>query len=128
MIRSKMLCSALLLVAAVVSVPAANAQPVVTVKVLAAGSSAMFQAMGVSAYNNLAGANKHHYTVGGNCPSGPCAFIDDTVRGPNIGNEGGNLWVVWDDNNVWAYISVDSVVGVRAFFGARDGEPGGICS
>src|SRR5262245_49003775 len=114
--RSKMLCSALLLlIAAVVSVPAANAQ--VTVKFIAAGSSAMWQIMAVATYNNIAGAGAHHYTIGGNCTSGPCAYIDDSQRSSQIGSEGGNVWIVWDStvSNVWAYISVDSVVGVRSF-------------
>ena len=114
--RSKMLCSALLLlIAAVVSVPAANAQ--VTVKFIAAGSSAMWQIMALAAYNNVAGAGSHHYTIGGSCTSGPCAYIDDSQRSSNIANEGGNVWIVWDStvSNVWAYISVDSVVGVRSF-------------
>jgi hypothetical protein len=34
----------------------------------------------------------------------------------DIAPEPGNLWVVWNTNNqVWAYLSVDSTVGVRAF-------------
>ena len=114
--RSKLLCSALLLlIAAVVSVPAANAQ--VTVKFIAAGSSAMWQIMAIAAFNNVAGAGAKHYTIGGNCSSGPCGYIDDTQRSSQIGLEGGNVWIVWDStvSNVWAYIAVDSVVGVRSF-------------
>ena len=118
MTRSKLLCSALLLLATVVSVPAANAQ--VTVKFIGAGSSAMWQIMAIAAYNDLAGASAHHFTVKGTCGSGPCAYIDDSQRSSSIANEAGNLWIVWDDaqTKVWAYIAVDSVVGVRSFMAA----------
>ena len=116
MMRSKSLFSALLFIATAVSVPAANAQ--VNVKFIGAVSSAMWQLMPIAAFNNLAGSGAHHFTVKGNCTSGPCGFIDDTQRSASIANEGGNLWIVWDStlSNVWAYVSVDSVVGNRAFY------------
>jgi len=116
MMRSKSLFSALLFIATAVSVPAANAQ--VNVNFIGAGSSAMWQIFALAAFNNLAGPGAHHFTVKGNCTSGPCGFVDDTARSASIGNEGGNLWIVWDSglSNVWAYISVDSVVGNRAFY------------
>src|SRR5262252_9019025 len=96
--------------------PAASAQ---TVNVLGAGSSAMFQSAALGAFA-LPGGGAAHYTVGGNCADGtPVARIVDS-RDPSIRPEGGNLWVVWsnDLSQVWAYISVDSIVGNRVFFAA----------
>jgi len=111
--------SAALLAAAVIAAPAANATTV-TVKVLGAGSSAMWQTAAIGAFNQLAGAGAQHFTVKGSCTSGNCAQIHDS-RSSSILPEGGNLWVVWSTanpsvTNIWAYISVDSVVGNRAFF------------
>ena len=108
----------LLAASALVVVPAANAQ--VTVKVIAAGSSAQWQVDAIAAANapQLGGVNSHHYTIKGKCPStANCGQIFDVRPGVNHA-EGGNLWVVWNDaqTEVWAYLSVDSVVGMRAFF------------
>jgi hypothetical protein len=108
----------LLAAAAFVVVPAANAQ--VTVKVIAAGSSAQWQVDAIAAANapQLGGVNSHHYTIKGKCPSSAnCGQIFDVRPGVNHA-EGGSLWVVWNNaqTEVWAYLSVDSVVGIRAFF------------
>ncbi|MBO0719958.1 MAG: hypothetical protein J2P41_04005 [Blastocatellia bacterium] len=112
--------------------PAASAQ---TINLLGAGSSAMWQSAALGAFG-LAGAGAGHYTVGGNCADGtPVARIIDS-RDPSISPEGGNIWVVWsaDQSQVWAYISVDSTVGNRAFFavpratvalGCTEGVPAG---
>jgi len=116
MIRRKSVFCALLFAAIVTTaIVPAHAQP--NVNFIGAGSSAMWQIMAIAAFNNLAGPGAHHFTVKGNCTSGPCGFIDDSQRSSSIANEGGNLWIVWDStqSNVWAYISVDSVVGVRSF-------------
>jgi ABC-type phosphate transport system substrate-binding protein len=79
----------------------------------------MFQSAALGAFA-LPGGGAAHYTVGGNCADGtPVARIVDS-RDPSIRPEGGNLWVVWsnDLSQVWAYISVDSIVGNRVFFAA----------
>jgi len=107
----------LLAASALLIAPAASA---VTVKVVAAGSSAQWQATGVAAANapTLGGVNSHHYTVKGKCPdTSNCAQIFDVRPGVNHA-DGGNLWVVWNNaqTEVWAYLTVDSIVGVRAFF------------
>jgi len=107
----------LLAASALVIAPAANA---VTVKVIAAGSSAQWQVDAIAAANaaTLGGVNSHHYTVKGKCPStANCGQIFDVRPGVNHA-EGGSLWVVWNNaqTEVWAYLSVDSVVGMRAFF------------
>jgi hypothetical protein len=91
-----------------------------TLQVLTAGSSAQFGPFAVAAYA-LATANNttaYHYTVkSGTCTSGSTtcyAYLADS-RSSSIVNEPGNLWVVWSSNGIWAYLSVDSTVGVRAF-------------
>lgn len=112
----KLVSAALLAAAAVIATPAVNAAT--TVKVLGAGSSAMWQTAAIGAYEQLAGAGAAHYTVKGSCPTNTnCAQIHDS-RLLTILNEGGNLWVVWNKpmTEVWAYISVDSVVGNRSYF------------
>jgi hypothetical protein len=114
---------AVLLVAAIASVvPQAHAQ---TVKIVIAGSSAMWQAMALAAYKGNA--------TEGLCVSGgtaPCFHytaknfnLSDTrptVKSGSTAVDQGNIWVVWDSNttatNVWVYIRVDSVVGTRCYF------------
>src|SRR5580704_3813885 len=109
-----------LLAWALVIAPAANAVVVEVVKVIAAGSSAQWQVDAIAAANasTLGGAKSHHYTIKGECPdTSNCGQIFDVRPGVNHA-EGGNLWVVWNDAQaeVWAYLSVDSVVGMRDFF------------
>jgi hypothetical protein len=102
--------------------PGSSAQ---TLKVLTAGSSAQFGPFAVAAFSlaTSGGASAFHYTVkSGSCPGTTCyAFLNDsrsiTVSGVKhtIPPEPGNLWVVWSTNGIWAYLSVDSTVGVRSF-------------
>jgi hypothetical protein len=125
--RFKLLIAVLLCTATAAVVPAANAQ---TVHYVGAGSSAMFQGFLVAAANDMAGVvgqpltSFHHWSVktshSGGC-GGTCATIVDN-RKAGIPVEAGNFWVVWATSgaavtDVWAYISVDSTVGVRAFLG-----------
>lgn len=103
---------------AVLTVPSGRAASEV-VKVLGAGSPEMWQAAAIGAYQ-LAGSGAQHYTVSGTCTAGAnCAQIHDS-RSTSILNEGGSLWVVWTSEmtQIWAYISVDSLVGTRAYFAA----------
>jgi hypothetical protein len=108
---------AVLMLAAIVGVVPSQAQ---TVKVMIAGSSALWQALGVGAFNN------------GNCPSGgtaPCSHYTNssfnlvdtrpTIKGGSAATDVNAIWIVWDSAatpNVWAYIKVDSVVGNRCYF------------
>ncbi len=117
MTHMKSVFAVLLLTAIVSVVPQAHAQ---TVKVVLAGSSAMWQSMALAAYN------------GGNCVSGgtaPCfhytgtnfnlADSRPTVLSGATAIDLGNVWVVWDSSatpNVWAYSKVDSGVGDRCYF------------
>src|SRR5215471_5313036 len=119
--KSKKAVLAFALLTAIVGLSAmANAQ----VEFLGAGSSAMFTAMAVGAFSDLCsarvGSDCHHYSIKGkNSGDGQNYAQIVDIRNANIPVEGGNLWVVWDNNTsplqVWAYLSVDSVVGNRAF-------------
>jgi hypothetical protein len=119
MTHLKSLFAGLLLAAFVSVMPQAHAAT--TVKVVIAGSSAMWQSMALAAYKS------------GGCVSGgtaPCFHytgsnfnLSDgrpTVLGGATAVDLGNVWIVWDSNststNVWAYIKVDSVVGDRCYF------------
>jgi hypothetical protein len=116
----KLFFATLFAITALASGPDANAR--VTVKVLGAGSSAMWQEFALAAANSptLSGPGSHHWTTKGKCPdSSNCAQAYDVRTGVNHA-EVGNLWVVWNKakTEVWAYLSIDSVVGNRAFFSA----------
>jgi hypothetical protein len=120
MTRMKSIFAVLLLTAIVSVAPLARAITT-TEKVILSGSSAMWQAIALAAYNT------------GSCPSGgtaPCFHytassfnLSDgrpTTKGGTTAVDTGNVWVVWDSNatstNVWAYIRVDSGVGDRCFY------------
>lgn len=116
--RNKSLFLSIAIAAATLTVPAAQAA--VTVEVVGAGSSAMWQTAGYGAWKDLAGSGAHHWTAKGKTTGGAnFAQIHDS-RNSAIPNEGGNLWVVWDAGvtKVWAYLTLDSVVGNRSFFAA----------
>jgi hypothetical protein len=114
--KEKKVCvAALCVLALAIALPAANA---VTVKVQGVGSSGVYQSIGVAAFNDLAGAGAHIWTKSGSCPSGGiCAAIHDSRSG-SIKDESGTVWVIWDAtaSNVWTYVTVDTIVGNRAYF------------
>ena len=115
----KAIFAAAAVLTAMVNVVPAHAA--VQVKVMIAGSSAMWQSMGLGAYNTgacVSGGTKpcHHYTSTGSFN------LTDTrptlVGGTNV-TDTGAIWIVWDSaatTHVWAYIKVDSVVGDRCYF------------
>src|SRR5258707_13539919 len=119
MTRMKTAFAVLLLAAMASVVPQAHAAT--NVKVVIAGSSAMWQSLALAAYKS------------GKCVSGgtsPCfhytaknfnlADTRPTVKRGSTAVDTGTIWIVWDSNttatNVWAYIKVDSVVGPRCYF------------
>jgi hypothetical protein len=122
MTRIKSFFAVLVLAATVALAPAAHAAA--TVHYIGAGSSAMFQGTLVAAVNDLAvnSPHIHHWSVktsnGAGC-AGTCAGLLDTRSG-SIPVEFGNFWVAWSDDgagnatDIWAYLSTDSTVGVRA--------------
>jgi hypothetical protein len=119
MTRMKTIFAALVLVAFANLPLPVHAQ---TVKIVLAGSSALWQSMALAAYS------------AGSCVSGgtaPCFHftaknfsLTDTRPSTKTGGtadvDTGNVWVVWDSNttstNVWAFIKVDSGVGDRCYF------------
>lgn len=116
MLRIKSSFAALVVAAMVSIVPGVQAQ---TLKVVISGSSAMWQAMALGAYNNgtsivSGGGATSHYTSGANFN-----LVDNRSTVPTVDN--GATWIVWDSAspaNVWVYIKVDSVVGNRCYFAA----------
>ena len=107
MIRNKILVFTTMAVAALAV--SANAA---TLQVGGVGSSALFQTSMLAAYS-LAGSSAGHYSAKN---AGEIIDNRDTAIVPQLGN----LAVVWDNANtptkVWFYLSVDSVVGNRAYF------------
>jgi hypothetical protein len=75
------------------------------------GSSAQFQVASLAAYG-LAGAGAAHYTAKN------AGSIIDNRGDANIVPQLGNIAVVWNSaqTQAWVYLSVDSVVGNRAYF------------
>ena len=119
MSRMKSVLAVLLLTASLGLATQADAQ---VVKVMIAGSSAMWQSMALAAYN------KRACTSGGTAPcfhytSGSNFNLNDTrpaIKGGTTQADKGGVWIVWDSAaspNVWAYIKVDSAVGDRCYFG-----------
>jgi len=117
MSRMKSIFAVLVLSAMAGIVPQVQAQ---TFKTVIAGSSGMWQAMGVGGYNGgtsivAGGGATFHWTSASNAVN-----LTDTRVTP-VNNDGGTLWVVWDSAatpNVWVYDKVDSVVGDRCYFAA----------
>ena len=132
MTRMKLMLAVLVLAAMVGLVQQAQAQ---TLKVVAAGSSALWQTLALGAYNDgvsiVNSSNSTcHYTAGNNFN-----LVDTRVStvDPAYVPDNGGTWIVWDytpgagiscaagntvANNVWAFVKVDSVVGNRCFFAA----------
>jgi hypothetical protein len=79
-------------------------------KVQGVGSSALYQGASLAAFQ-LAGGGAGHYTASN------AGKIHDTRSGAIV-DENGTLSVVWNaaQTQVWTYLSVDSVVGNRAYF------------
>ena len=103
--------SMVVLALAAMLVPAAQAQ---TLQVLTVGSSAQFGPFAVAAYAlaTAGGVKAYHYTVKAGIPG---ALVLHPFTDPVFEGDFGDLWVVWSANGIWAYLSIDSTVGVRAF-------------
>jgi ABC-type phosphate transport system substrate-binding protein len=118
MTRVKSILAAVVVAAIVGLVPA---QAAVNVRFLGSGSSAMFQQFTLAAYNSVCNNGNpgcSHWTAKG----GQFLHEQRTSAG-TIPDESGTLSVVWGpsvvtsgDTDVWAYLTVDSVVGNRCFF------------
>ncbi|HXA00150.1 MAG TPA: hypothetical protein VN025_20500 [Candidatus Dormibacteraeota bacterium] len=115
------ICSAVLVLAiAAMCVPAANAQNIPLVGV---GSSGFFGASALAAIKDDPIRTGNAPLCGTRFWTGTASAIDarKTLTTPNIPNEGGNIWIAWDNDAaptvICAYLSVDSIVGQRLFFG-----------
>jgi hypothetical protein len=94
------------------------------VKFLGGGSSAMFTSFGVAAFSDVCstrvGSDCHHWSISGKTGAGANFAQAVDGRSASIPAEGGSIWIVWDNATspatVWAYLSIDSVVGNRIFF------------
>jgi ABC-type phosphate transport system substrate-binding protein len=116
---SKLLQAASLLAATAAFGSLAHAATTYQVKVLTVGSSAQYGVFAEAAYQLAkTEGSAAHYTVKSSS-SAPESWVADSRGGTTnpIPNEYGNLWVVWSNTtgDIWAYITVDSTVGVRAF-------------
>ena len=118
---TKAILAVLVLTAIVGMTSTANAQGV---KVSIVGSSAMFPGSAVAAFSDVCstrvGSDCHHWSINGKTTGGNNFAQGVDSRSASIKPEGGSLWVVWDNATspatIWAYLSVDSVVGNRLFF------------
>jgi hypothetical protein len=118
MTRIKSAFAALLLAATASIVPQAHAAT--SVKLVIAGSSAMWQSLALGAYNDgkcVAGGKSpcFHYTA----KNFNLSDTRPTTKGGTTAVDVNTIWIVWDSSatvNVWAYIKVDSVVGTRCYF------------
>ena len=130
MSKMKAVFAALVVAAMAITVPTARAVTTSAPVIVASGSSAMWQTIGLAAYNagncTTASVAVHppcfHYT---NDKAQSKFNLNDTrpvSLGGSANVDGGDLWIVWDSptgtqkRNVWVYIKVDSVVGDRCFF------------
>jgi len=122
MSRMKSIFAVLMLGAMAVIVPQAQAQ---TLKVVIAGSSALWQTLALGAYGNgncapaLSGCTSptFHWTSAKSGATEP--YLND-ARPSTANQDAGPIWVVWDSTtpapNVWVFAKVDSVVGDRCYF------------
>jgi hypothetical protein len=118
--KCKLLLAALSAMMLLLIVPKSSAQ---SIPVVAVGSSALFPSAAIAAVS----PDPVRGTSGGLCGSrfwtGSASAVDarKTLTSPNIPDEGGNLWVAWDNDAsptiICAYLSVDTIVGQRLFFG-----------
>src|SRR5215470_6290746 len=127
MSRCKICSASLVLALALLCVPASNAQ---SIPVVAVGSSALFPSAAIAAVNGDPVRGVSTPLCGSRFWTGSASAIDAraTLTTPNIPNEGGTLWVAWDNDTtptiICTYLSVDSIVGQRLFFGQGTGTSG----
>lgn len=124
------ICSSLVALAlAAFCVPSALAQTP-SIPFVGVGSSGAFGAVSIAM---VAGDPVRSITTplcGARFWTGSASAVDarSTLTTPNIPNEGGTLSVSWDNDTtptvICAYLSVDSIVGQRLFFGQGTGTSG----
>jgi hypothetical protein len=124
------ICGALLALAtAAVCVPASNAQTP-AIPIVAVGSSALFPSAAIAATVGDPVRGVTAPLCGSRFWTGSASAADarSTLTSPAIPNEGGTLWVAWDNDAtptiICTYLSVDTIVGQRLFFGQGSGSSG----
>jgi len=113
----KRICSILAALAIAASAASANAASPLLADFFAAGSSAQFNTFALAAANGSALCGGFHWTQ-----KNAVTLVDP--RSGLILPETGNIWIVWNSaaaagtsgGIVCAYVSVDSIVGLRAYF------------
>lgn len=125
--KSKFIVGLLFVVVVVLFTPASHAQacpnnPTVLCPIVAVGSSAIFPSAALASVvgDPIRGTGP---LCGTRFWSGSASGIDSrtSLTTPTIPAEGGTLWVSWDSDAaptiICAYLSVDSIVGQRLFYG-----------
>jgi hypothetical protein len=103
-----------------------------TLQFVGVGSSAQFNTLAYAASDVIAAeaSTFHLFSAKGAETSGDQTAAIQDVRVSGVPQDSATLWVMWDANsacNVFAYYSVDSTIGVRAYFAAQQlaGDTGG---
>lgn len=126
MTKCKLAIALLSLAMALVFVPASSAQ---NIPVVGVGSSGFFGASGLAATTGdpIRGTGP---LCGARFWTGAVSAVDSrtTLTTPNIPHENGNAWIAWDNDTtptiICVYMSVDSTIGQRLFFGTGTGSTG----
>ncbi|GAC1635113.1 MAG: hypothetical protein NVS9B14_11940 [Candidatus Acidiferrum sp.] len=124
------ICSAVLALALALTCLAANSAQAQSVPVVAVGSSALFPSAAIAAVSSDPVRGTTTPLCGSRFWTGSASAIDarKSLTSPVIPDEGGTLWVAWDNDTtptvICAYLSVDSIVGQRLFFGQGAGAAG----
>lgn len=143
--KSRLFVGLLLVALAVMLTPASHAQAAtncqspgyvngngvaVNCNVIAVGSSAIFPSAALAAVTGDPQRGVQTPLCGSNFWTGS-AFGRDarkTITNPNLVDEPGTVWVAWDDSTnptiICLYLSVDSIVGQRLFYGQGSGASG----
>lgn len=132
MARMKLVFAVFLVVAMGALVPHASAVITSKAQIAIAGSSGVWQSMGLAA-DNFNGTSGQCASLGITVHP-PCNHYTDTSKfslndtrptlnglGGQTNVDQGDLWIVWDSptsgtRNVWVFLKVDSIVGVRCFY------------
>lgn len=120
MSKSKLYVTLLCLAMICAIAPASQAQ---SIPIVAVGSSALFPSAAIAAVKGDPVRGVTTPLCGSRLWTGSATAVDarSTLTTPNIPAEGGTLWVAWDNDTtptiICTYLSVDSIVGQRLFFG-----------
>jgi len=124
------ICSAVLALAMALTCFAANSAQAQSIPVVAVGSSALFPSAAIAAVSSDPVRGTSTPLCGSRFWTGSASAVDarKSLTSPVIPDEGGTLWVAWDNDTtptvICAYLSVDSIVGQRLFFGQGSGSAG----